>query len=165
MHSCAGKQCIQRFCWLTAYGSSSLFTSVEDLSKWAIHFSKSVAAGNPVFMQMLEDGTLNSGGKVKYGYGLGYGSDEGFRTISHTGGWASYRTVLMHYPDQQISFILLGNSGDFDLGGCNSAVAHALLNYRSKSASQAVAASNVDKNAPNVKVSETILKKYTGSYQ
>lgn len=165
MHSCAGKQCIQRFCWLTAYGSSSLFTSVEDLSKWAIHFSKSVAAGNPVFMQMLEDGTLNSEGKVKYGYGLGYGSDEGFRTISHTGGWASYRTVLMHYPDQQVSFILLGNSGDFDLGGCTSAVAHALLNYRSKSASQAVAASNVDKNAPNVKVSETILKKYTGSYQ
>lgn len=146
---------------LTAYGSSSLFTSVDDLSKWAIHFSKSIASQHPVYMQMLEDGTLNSGGKVKYGYGLAYGSDEGFRTISHTGGWASYRTVLMHYPDQQVSFILLGNSGDFDLGGCTSAVARALLPYRTKPSQPTVTDM---KDAPNVKVSEDILRKYTGSY-
>jgi CubicO group peptidase (beta-lactamase class C family) len=146
---------------LTAYGSSSLFTSVDDLSKWAIHFTKSIESKSPVYMQMLEDGTLNSGGKVKYGYGLAYGSDEGFRTISHTGGWASYRTVLMHYPDQQVSFILLGNAGDFDLGGCTSAVARVLLPYRTKLPQQAASDS---KDAPNVNVSEDMLKKYTGAY-
>lgn len=150
---------------LTAYGSSSLFTNVEDLSKWAIHFNKSIAEKNPVFMQMLEEGRLNNSTKVKYGYGLAYGLDESFRTISHTGGWASYRTVLMHYPEQQLSFIILGNAGDFDLDGTTKAVAHALLTYRVKPASTTTLATLVSKDAPNVKVSEDILKKYTGSYQ
>lgn len=149
---------------LTAYGSSSLFTTVEDLSKWAIHFNKSIAAKNPVFMQMLQEGTLNNGEKVKYGYGLAYGSDEGFRTISHTGGWASYRTVLMHYPDQGISFILLGNSGTFDLDGSTREVARTLLKFPPKPASQTTALS-VNKDAPDVTVNEDILKKYTGTYQ
>ncbi|GAB3513051.1 serine hydrolase domain-containing protein [Emticicia fontis] len=148
---------------LTAYGSSSLFTTVEDLSKWAIHFNKSIAAKDPVFMQMLEEGTLNNGGKVKYGYGLSYGSDEGFKTISHTGGWASYRTVLMHYPDQQVSFIILGNAGDFDLDGATKQVAHALIEFRIKPSNKPV--SIVNKDTPNAKVNEDILKKYTGSYQ
>jgi hypothetical protein len=150
---------------LTAYGSSSLFTSVEDLSKWAIYFNKSITEKDPVFMQMLEEGTLNNGGKVKYGYGLAYGSDEGFKTISHTGGWASYRTVLMHYPDQQLSFIILGNSGDFDLGGVTSEVAHTLLTYRVKPGDKKPLSLVANKDAPNVKVSEDVLKKYTGSYQ
>lgn len=150
---------------LTAYGSSSLFTTVEDLSKWAIHFNKSIAEKDPVFMQMLEEGTLNNSSKVKYGYGLGYGFDEGFRTISHTGGWASYQTVLMHYPDQQLSFIILGNSGDFDLGGTTKEVAHALLTYRTKPTNNTTLTTLVNKDTPNVKVNEDILKKYTGSYQ
>lgn len=150
---------------LTAYGSSSLFTTVEDLSKWAIHFNKSIAEKNPVFMRMLEEGTLNNSSKVKYGYGLAYGFDEGFRTISHTGGWASYQTVLMHYPDQQLSFIILGNSGDFDLGGTTREVAHALLTYREKPANKTTLTTLVNKDTPNVKVNEDILKKYLGSYQ
>ncbi|MBA4849399.1 serine hydrolase [Emticicia sp. BO119] len=150
---------------LTAYGSSSLFTTIEDLSKWAIHFNKSVAAKNPVFMQMLEEGTLNSGGKVKYGYGLAYGSDEGYKTISHTGWWASYRTVLMHYPDQQLSFIILSNSSDFDLGSIPAEVAHALLKYRLKPFNNLASANIINKDAPNVKVNDDILKKYVGSYQ
>ncbi|RFS17765.1 serine hydrolase [Emticicia sp. C21] len=150
---------------LTAYGSSSLFTTVEDLSKWAIHFTQSITEKNPVFMQMLEEGTLNNSSKVKYGYGLAYGFDEGFRTISHNGGWASYQTVLMHYPDQQLSFIILGNSGDFDLGGATREVARALLTYRTKPANNTTSTALVNKDTPNVKVSEDMLKKYTGSYQ
>ncbi|RYU93175.1 serine hydrolase domain-containing protein [Emticicia agri] len=150
---------------LTAYGSSSLFTTVEDLSKWAIHFNKSVSDKNPVFMQMLEEGKLNNGGAVKYGYGLAYGSNEGFRTISHTGGWASYQTVLMHYPDQQVSFIILGNSGDFDLGGSTNEVTRALLPFQSKPAAKPAVSATVNKDAPNVKVAESVLKKYTGAFQ
>ena len=33
---------------LTAYGSSSLFTTVQDLSKWVIYFDKQIALKNPV---------------------------------------------------------------------------------------------------------------------
>jgi CubicO group peptidase (beta-lactamase class C family) len=89
----SGDQFAKSSTGLTAYGSSSLFTTVEDLSKWVINFDKQVASKNPVYTRMLEDGVLNHGDKVGYGYGLGFGEEGKLKTVSHTGGWAGYRTI------------------------------------------------------------------------
>jgi CubicO group peptidase (beta-lactamase class C family) len=145
---------------LTAYGSSSLFTSVEDLSKWVINFQKQLDASNPVYLRMLDDGVLNNGRKVHYGYGLGLGDDGGLKNISHTGGWAGYRTIISNYPTEKISVIILSNSSDFQPGDYAHQVANIFLRDKFKGAERFV---NL-KDSPTVKVDTAILRKYTGTY-
>jgi CubicO group peptidase (beta-lactamase class C family) len=99
---------------LTALGSSSLYTSVDDLIKWVIHFNQELKAKNPVYLNMLQDGLLNNKDSVHYGYGLGLGRQGPYRVISHTGGWAGYRTIITNYPEEELSIIILSNRGDFN---------------------------------------------------
>jgi len=147
---------------LTAYGSSSLFTTVEDLSKWVIHFDKEIASNNPVYLRMLEDDTLNNGSKVGYAFGLGLGEEGNQRTVSHTGGWAGYRTVIMNFPDEGLSCILLSNAADFDAHGYSLEVAKVFLkdqfNRKENKVDQA-------KELPTVKVNTPAAKKCTGMYK
>ena len=117
---------------LTAYGSSSLFTTVEDLSKWVINFDKQIASKNPVYTRMLEDGVLNNGDKVGYGYGLGFGVEGELKTVSHTGGWAGYRTVIMNFPEEKFSCIILSNAADFNSYGSSLDVAKLFLKEKFK---------------------------------
>lgn len=147
---------------LTAYGSSSLFTTVDDLSKWVINFEEQIASKNPVYMRMLEDGVLNDGNTVKYAYGLGLGEEGKLRTVSHTGGWAGYRTVIMNFPDEKISCIILSNAGDFDPYGFSLKVAKLFLKDKFK-----VEEKKTDnlKDMPTVKLNTAFAKKSTGMYQ
>ena len=147
---------------LTAYGSSSLFTTVADLSKWVLHFDKQVALKNPVYTTMLTQGTLNNGKTVPYGYGLGTGKDRGLTTISHTGGWDGYRTIITNYPDEKLSIILLSNSSDFTVGRYSSEVAGVLLPTKLKSNANPV---NNLKTAPTVQINPVLASKYAGVYQ
>lgn len=145
---------------LTAYGSSSLFTSVEDLARWVINFQKQLDASNPVYLRMLDEGVLNSGKKAHYGYGLGLGDDGGLRNISHTGGWAGYRTIISNYPTEKISVIILSNSSDFQPGDYAHQVAAIFLKDKFKGTEHFT---NL-KDSPTVKVDTAILRKYTGTF-
>jgi CubicO group peptidase (beta-lactamase class C family) len=147
---------------LTAYGSSSIFTSVDDLNKWVINFQKMISSKNPVYMRMLTEGVLNNGDKVHYGYGLGHGEEFGLKTISHTGGWAGYRTIITNYPDQNISIIILSNADDFNMNDYEEKVAGYFLKGQIKITESKT--ENV-KDLPTVKVDTLLLKKYAGTYQ
>src|SRR5579862_2689988 len=144
---------------LTAYGSSSLFTSVDDLGRWVISCQKMMEEKNPVFLRMLSRGTLNNGDTVFYGYGLAYGFDRGLPTVSHTGGWAGYRTIIMHYPEQKLSIIILSNSGDFDPTGYAEKVADYFLKDQFKQPEKNIG------DLPTVKPDPALLKKYEGIYE
>jgi CubicO group peptidase (beta-lactamase class C family) len=147
---------------LTAYGSSSMFTTVDDLCKWVINFDKQIASKNPVYTRMLEDGVLNNGDKVGYGYGLGFGEEGNLKTVSHTGGWAGYRTVIMNFPDEKFSCILLSNAADFNAYGYSLDVAKLFLKEKFKTNDKTT---NSVKDMPTVKVDTTDAKKATGMYQ
>jgi CubicO group peptidase (beta-lactamase class C family) len=144
---------------LTAYGSSSLFTTVEDLSKWVINFDKQIALKNPVYTRMLEDGVLINGNKVGYGYGLGFGVEGELKTVSHTGGWAGYRTVIMNFPDEKFSCIILSNAADFNSYGHSMDVAKLFLKEKFKTQDKKT---NNIKDMPTIKVDTTVAKKATG---
>ena len=147
---------------LTAYGSSSLFTSADDLCKWVINFQKQVAAQDPVYARMLEHGKLNDGKTIDYGYGIGVGEDRGLKVISHTGAWAGYRTIIRNFPDEKLSIIILSNTASFDPSGYAERVADIFLKTRFKTS---LPATDSLKNRPLAKVDTTLLKKYTGIYQ
>lgn len=147
---------------LTAYGSSSLFTTAEDLSRWVIHFEKQIDSKNPVYTRMLEDGALNNGDKVNYSFGLALGEEGTLRTISHTGGWAGYRTVIMSFPDENFSCILLGNAADFDPSGYALKVAKVFLKDKLNTEGEKT---DEAKDMPTVKVNADFARKCTGMYQ
>src|SRR3569833_693513 len=146
---------------LTGFGSSSMFTSVEDLSKLVIRFQKGLDEKDPVFLRMIETGKLNNGINNGYAYGLGISNANGVKNISHTGSWASYATVISTYPDEKLSIILLSNAGGFDSFGSANTVAKLFLKEQPRNGPQREDLGG----KPTVNVDTVILRKYAGTYK
>ncbi len=108
-----------RLVWnsLTALGSSSLFTTVEDLAKWVGNFENPVVGGPAVVRRMQERGVLNNGDTIAYAWGQSLGRYRGLETWSHTGSWAGYRTVLLRFPAQRFAVIILANTSGMNPSG------------------------------------------------
>ncbi|NIM48801.1 MAG: serine hydrolase [Gemmatimonadales bacterium] len=94
---------------LTALGSSSLFTTVDDLAKWVINLDDGRVGGRAVIERMYHRGTLNDGSRIAYAFGLGIGEYRGLKRVSHGGSWAAFRTVLMYFPEQHFGVVVLCN--------------------------------------------------------
>jgi CubicO group peptidase (beta-lactamase class C family) len=148
---------------LTAWGSSSIFTTVEDLSKWVIHFQRGLDEKDPVYLRMIETDKLNNGEKNSYAYGNAIIDDQGLMNINHTGGWASFATVISTYPSQRISIILLSNNGSFDSYGRANNVARALFGAQFKTGDGPKPIDWAGKST--VLVDQSILHKYTNTYK
>lgn len=146
---------------LTAYGSSSIFTTVEDLSRWMIQFQQALDRKDPVYVRMIETGELNNKEKIDYAYGLAVNNNKGVRNISHTGGWAGFRTIISSYPEQKVTIILLSNNSDFNPNENANAIAKLFFKDKIEPEQKREDVSKL----PTVNVDTLVLKKYTGSYQ
>ncbi|MES1213998.1 MAG: serine hydrolase domain-containing protein [Bacteroidota bacterium] len=96
-------------------GATSLFTNIDDLSKWVMNFYKPVAGSKADIEQLVQKGKLNNG--VELGYALGISSDKykGWKQYSHSGGDAGFRTYLTVFPDLKMGFIVFSNLGDVNV--------------------------------------------------
>jgi len=99
---------------LTALGSSSLYTTTEDLAKWALNFEEMRVAGPAAIALTHQRGVLNSGDTIGYAFGQGIGRYRGLRTVSHGGSWAGFRTYLVRFPEQRCAVIVLANLSSFN---------------------------------------------------
>lgn len=146
---------------LTALGSSSIFSTAEDLAKWVIYFQQALEQKDPVYLRMIETDTLNNKQKIDYAYGLQVSRRNGITNIAHDGGWAGFRTTISNFPDQKLAVILLSNDGNFDVYSNTNAIAKLFLNDKIASGPKREDLSKL----PNVTVDTLLLKKYVGSYQ
>lgn len=96
---------------LCAVGSSSLFTTVEDLSKWLINLGTGIVGGQKLIKLMTKRSRLNNGNSVKYGFGIEVSKFKGMDLWSHTGGWAGFRTFMAYFPEKEFGVIQLANLG------------------------------------------------------
>ncbi|MGD0756157.1 MAG: serine hydrolase [Bacteroidales bacterium] len=94
-------------------GATSLFTTVEDLSLWAMNFENPVV-GKDVISKMDMKGILNKGDTIGYAMGQGIGVYKGLKFIAHDGADAGYRTSLWRFPDQKFSVNVLSNFASFN---------------------------------------------------
>lgn len=94
---------------LEAVGSSSLFTSINDLAKWVINLDNPVVGGKSVIDRMFQPGMLNNGEKISYGFGLVIDQFNGMKIITHSGGWAGFNTFLAYIPELHFSIVVLYN--------------------------------------------------------
>jgi CubicO group peptidase (beta-lactamase class C family) len=97
-------------------GATSLFTTVEDLAKWALNFEDMKVGGPSVIDEMLKQGVLNNGKTISYALGLEIGDYKGLKSVAHGGGDAGYRTYIMRIPEQRFAVAVLSNLGSFNPG-------------------------------------------------
>jgi CubicO group peptidase (beta-lactamase class C family) len=95
-------------------GSGGVYSCVEDLFLWDQNFyhNKLGKGGQDIIHKMHEEGLLNNGESSGYAFALNIGKYHGLRTVSHGGSLAGYRSVLLRFPEQQFSAIILANRSD-----------------------------------------------------
>ena len=98
----------------TALGSSSLYSTVEDLAKWILNFDDTRIGAQTVIEQMHQRGVLNDGEQIDYAFGLNIGEYRGLRTVGHSGSWRGFRSHLMRFPDQKFGVVILCNLDTFN---------------------------------------------------
>lgn len=95
-------------------GPTGLFTTVEDLTKWAQNFESPLADTKGAVTAMKEQGILSSGTKLIYAMGQETRAYKGLTTWSHGGRDAGYRSFLLRIPSQKFSVSILSNTSQFD---------------------------------------------------
>jgi CubicO group peptidase (beta-lactamase class C family) len=111
---------------LMALGSSSLFTSAEDLAKWLANFDDGKVGGAKAMARMRTLVPLNNGSPNTYAFGVGIGEYRGQQTISHSGSWAGFNTFVLYFPAQKTGVIVLANT-PFGVGGAANGIADIYL--------------------------------------
>jgi len=95
-------------------GSSGLYTTVEDLSLWAMNFSTPEVGDAKLVKKMNTLATLNNGETFEGALGQFVKKYKGgLNMIHHGGAHAGYRSILARFPDQDFSVVVIGNSADF----------------------------------------------------
>jgi len=64
---------------------------------------------------MTTQGKLNDGSGIPYAMGINVNTDRGYKRLTHNGGLAGYRTVIVIYPELKTGFYIFGNGGDADV--------------------------------------------------
>ncbi|HEX6315519.1 MAG TPA: serine hydrolase domain-containing protein, partial [Gemmatimonadaceae bacterium] len=94
---------------LMALGSSSLFTTAEDLAKWLANFDDARVGGSAIARMRVTD-TLNDGSANAYAFGVSVGAYRGQSIVSHSGSWASFATFVLHFPVLKTGIVVLANT-------------------------------------------------------
>jgi len=104
-------------------GPTSLFTNVEDLSKWVLNFENPVVGdielikrfnetstlynGEPAVLSVMDGETIyHAKGQFKRNY-------RGLDLYNHTGSDAGFKSYLVRFPEKKLSIILLSNDENF----------------------------------------------------
>ena len=148
-------------------GPGNLHTTLDDLARWDGNFHDARVGGRKVIDQMHEKFTLTDGKVIDYEGGLNVNTYRGLKAVSHDGSIAGYRTVLLRFPEQQFSVIILANAANVGPGPLARKVADVYLanQFKEEKVEQKVE----DKKAkpPKLqqpKLTEGQLKEYSGSF-
>ncbi len=141
-------------------GATSLFTTVEDLSRWIQNFFDARVGGPDVLRQVQEPGVLNNGKKIDYAFGLVVGEHKGLKTVGHGGSDAGYRSSVVWFPEQRLGVAVLCNLGSTNPGALSLKAADLYLDEAAAPGAAGPAAA-----AEPVRVPRPVLESYVGKYQ
>ena len=97
-------------------GDGGVFTSVEDLFLWDQNFydNKLGISGQALIEKIQTPGTLNSGEKLDYAFGLNILKHKGLTLVGHGGSFVGFRADMIRFPEQRFSVICLANLSHFN---------------------------------------------------
>lgn len=97
-------------------GATSLFTNINDLSKWIMNFYIHKVGDQQDIDRLTEKARLNNGRQIDYALGIGIIDHKGHKGFAHGGADAGYRTVITVFPNLKMGFLVFSNVGDFNPG-------------------------------------------------
>ncbi len=143
----------------SALGSSAMLTTIQDLTQWLINYHE-VRVGHAKTHELTQErGRLNDGTVTNYGFGLGMASDNGHFYLGHDGRWTGFRSLVRHYPDQELSIAILCNS-ICDAAKIRHAVVTSIVKMETDSDNN-----SLDHNLPLTNNATGDAKRYTGVYR
>lgn len=91
-------------------GATSLFTTAEDMAKWAGNFTNPVVGDKALMEQIGTPGTLADGSPIDYAFGLSRGKRTGYDVIQHSGSDASFGSLFVYFPQHDFAVTVLANT-------------------------------------------------------
>jgi CubicO group peptidase (beta-lactamase class C family) len=91
-------------------GAGGVLTTVEDLSFWVQNFYEPKVGDKELIQLLTTPGTLNSGEKNSYAFGMWLGEYKGLPIITHSGNMMGYRARIVSFPEQKFTAIALCNN-------------------------------------------------------
>ncbi|KAA3639168.1 MAG: DUF3471 domain-containing protein [Proteobacteria bacterium] len=141
-------------------GATSLFTTVEDLSLWAMNFSTLTVGDKNIINTMNTPAVLNNGETFGGALGQFVGEYKGLKEIEHGGADAGYRTFLSRYPDENFAVIVFSNSADFN----SARMAHQIVDIYLEDKIK-VKPTKAKDTAEHINVDQNILSAYEGEFE
>ena len=153
------------------YGSTGIYTTLSDLSKWAMNFNQPKIGNKEVFKLMKTQGILTDGSTTNYGLGQEMKVHQGHNAIFHGGGQGAYRAYLLRFPESNLSVSILSNTSYSTSLIIDYAFKIADMYLENTKENKAYDQTVIKASMKNhtdfepVDVPEVILKKYLGIYQ
>ena len=142
-------------------GDGGLFTTIDDLILWDQVFDQNSLRGDRnLIRDAVTRGTLNSGEKIDYGFGLDVETYRGLNEFGHGGAFNGFTSDMVRFPDQRFTVVCLCNVSNIEVGRLTRQVADIYLGREFK-------AETTSKGSPEpkvVQVSEQELAAVAGSY-
>lgn len=149
-------------------GDGNVYTTVRDMAKWDQAFYTGEALGKDLVEMMQTTGTLNSGKKIDYAWGLVVTEHKGLKVVEHGGSWVGFRAAIVRFPEQTFSVVILANLDAIMPSWLAFGVADIyladLIKTPNKGEAKKIPTINVPKAEPVKALSAEELKEYAGTY-
>jgi CubicO group peptidase (beta-lactamase class C family) len=148
------------------YGSTGLFTDINDISKWLVNFQNIKIGSKSMHDKILtETDTLNNGELIDYSYGIAVSEYKGLKVNFHGGSEAGYKAFLSLFPDHNIGIVILSNYFNLDARTLSFNIAEILLeDYLIEENKLKEKVHQVEKEITNNKSLKLDTTNYLGSY-
>lgn len=149
---------------ITAFGSSSVFGTVDDFARWLINFDEAAIGGKSAMSIMFTPGKLNDGTPIKYGFGITHAANryKGLPFFTSSGGWASFNTYDAYFPEQKFGVVVFANADENVVDAQDAVIKITDIyleeEFTTKAPAQAPAARNID-------LPPAVLDEYAGLYR
>ncbi len=94
---------------LAAIGSSSLFSSLDDMISWAQYLDAQIVGQSEHFELMLSPTVLNDGSTSQYNFGFAHGHWNELACLGHGGSWNGFACELVYFPVERVSILFMTN--------------------------------------------------------
>ena len=140
-------------------GEGGLFTTIDDLILWDKIFYEPKLSGWPqLIREFLTPGTLNSGEKIDYAFGMDVETYKGLKVVGHGGAFNGFNADMIRFPDQRFTVVCLCNLANVESGRLTRQVADIYLANEFKQESGDLPEAKV------IQVAEKELAAVAGSY-
>jgi len=93
-------------------GATSLFTNIDDMSKWIMNFYDPAVGVQTTIQELTEPVIINGVKRRNYAKGIVADSIYGQRRYQHGGADAGYQTFISVFPGLKMGFIVFSNLGN-----------------------------------------------------